>query len=321
MGQKQARKGLLSEGEQDMIFSLSDIKNLREQREGLKEKKQKTANDKKRFEELQKKIKNVSDRYKKLSEDLQERIEAVHDDLTIIMKSKKLVTDLRLLGLSSFLPFLVKFDRLTKLHFEEIESKDEFFADFSKWKVYEIIGENGRKKYWLSTTEKGKPTFRDTSTPYYSIIGIHSSWTIKKRILKKDGHVQIQKIDVRTILYEALDLMQRYPKLTRDYWILPINEVDSIEIRDIQERIKKFKKKLKINSGPTITVYKKKKAQKLLEDLQQDGIKLMNFQKKPKKKISKKELEQLVQQDRTEYERKKKKQELYGQKNYEKSKI
>jgi len=319
MGQKQARKGLLSEGERNMVFALNDVKNLREQRETLKEKKRKTANDKERFEELQKKIKNVSDRYKKLSEDLQERIEAVHDDLTIIMNSKKLVTDLRLLGLSSFLPLLVKFDRLTELHFEEIESPDEFFADFSKLRVYDIKGENGRKKYWLSTTEKGQPTIRDTSTPYYSLIGIKGSWTIKKRILKKDGPVQIQKINVRTILYEALNLMQRYPKLTRDYWILPTNEVDSIEIQDIKERIKKFKKKLKINSKIITTVYKEKKAQKLLEDLQKEGIKPLNFQKRPKTKSTEEEDMRYVRQKRAEFERKKKKQELFGQKNYKKT--
>ena len=318
MGQKQARKGLLSEGERGIVLALNDIKDLREQRESLKEKKRKTANDKKRFDELQKKINNVSDRYKKLSEDLQERIEAIHNDLTIIMNSKKLVTDLRLLGLSSFFPLLVKFDRLTELHFEEIESPDEFFADFSKWRVYDIIGENGRKKYWLSTTEKGQPTIRDTSTPYYSLIGINGSWTIKKRILKKDGLVQIQKINVRTILYEALDLMQRYPKLTRDYWILPTNEVDSIEIRDIKERIKKFKKKLKINSRTITTVYKEKKSQKLLKELKDKGIPTLKFQKRPKKKLSKKELEEYIGQDRTEFDRKFKNQELFGQKNYKK---
>jgi len=233
MGQKKARNGLLSETERQLVEDYKNLKKLRNQRDKLKEKSPRHP----KIRELTQKINTVAKRYSALSVKIKGRIESVHDDLRIILNNEKLVSDLKLFGLTSFIGITAKLERLKAPTFEEISEYAEQDVDYSTWRVH-WKKVDGKRKYWLTTREEKKPTTRDTDTAYYPILGIKGIYPIKLMIEKNKKLVEVQKIiNVKEVLYEALDLMKRFPESH-------ILDKKPRTIRKILDRIEKFKKKL-----------------------------------------------------------------------------
>ena len=285
MGRKKARIGLLSEAERQLVEDYKNLKKLRNQRNRLKEKSPLHP----KIKELTKKINSVSKGYSALSGKIKDRIESVHDDLRIILNNEKLVRDLKLFGLSSFIGITVKLERLKAPTYEEISEHAEL-PDYSTWRVH-VKKEDGKRKYWLSTTEEKKRTARDTDTAYYPIRGIKGIYPIKLMIEKNGKQIEVQKIiNVKEILYEALDLMKRFPES---------NIIDKPRtIREISDRIEKYKKKRRDQNQP-------KREQITLADVpKEDRHRITNFHKRPKRTRTNSEILQAIKKHREVLEEK-----------------
>ena len=267
MGQKPARNGLLSDTERQIVKDYKNLKKLKNQRARLIEK----SPSHPEIKELTKRINAISNGYFALSRNMKDRIESVHDDLRIILNNDKLVKDLKLFGLSSFIGITVKLNRLKAPTFQEVSENVEL-PDYSTWRVF-VIKEDRKRKYWLSTTEEKKATARDTDTPYYSIRGRKGIYSTKLIVKKNGKETEVKKIiNVKKILYEALDLMQRFPES---------NIIDKPRtIKEIWYRIEKFKEKRRQQNQP-------KEEQITLADVsQEDRDKIIYLPTKPKKKKS-----------------------------------
>jgi len=233
MGQKKARNGLLSETERQLVGDYKNLKKLRNQRDRLKGKSPQNP----KIKEITQRINTVSKRYSALSGEIKGRIESVHYDLRIILNNEKLVRDLKLFGLTSFIGITAMLERLKAPTFEAISEYAEQDLDYSTWRVH-WKKVNGKREYWLTTREEKKLTTRDTDTAYYPILGIKGIYPIRSMIEKNGKQVEVQKIiNVKEVLYEALDLMKRFPESH-------ILDKKPRTIRKIWDRIEKFKKKL-----------------------------------------------------------------------------
>jgi len=286
MGQKKARIGLLSETDRQLVEDYKNLKKFRNQRDRLKEKSPRHP----KIKELTQRINTVSKRYSYLSGKIKDRIESVHDDLRIILNNEKLVRDLKLFGLSSFIGITVKLERLKAPTYEEISENAELFPDYSTWTVHEKK-EDGKRKYWLSTNEEKKLTTRDTDTAYYPIRGIKGIYPTKLLIEKNGKDVEVQKIiNVKQVLYEALDLMKRFPES---------NIIDKPRtIKEIWYRIEKYKKKRREQHQPKLE-------QITLADVpKEDRHRIINLHKRPKKTMTNSELLQTIKKNREVLEEK-----------------
>lgn len=302
MGQQKARIGLLSNTERQLVEDYKNLKKLRNQHDRLKS----NSPSHPKIKELSKRIKAISSGYSALPGKLKDRIESVNDDLRIILNNEKLVRDLKLFGLSSFIGITVKLKQLKAPTFQEV-SEDADLSGYSTWRVF-VEKEDRKRKYWLSTTEEKKSTARDTDTPYYPIRGIKGIYPTKLIVEKNGKEIEVQKIiNVKKILYEALDLMKRFPES---------KIIDKPRtIKDIWIRIEKFKKKRREQNQPKIE-------QISLADIpKEDRHEIIYLPTKPKKKESEEERMLYVRRQREEFDRKFENQELYGQKNYKNPKI
>jgi len=204
--------------------------------------------NKKKIQELNDLLEKLSKGYSDLTKNLKERIETTSEDLKIILDSQKLLSDLRLLELPSFLEVGRRLEKLLEVAYEKMETNAEYIPDYSTWKVFEI-SEGRHRKYWLSTNEEKKPTAKDIFSPTFAIPGIKGIWTAK---LPKSGNINLKvatQINVRKILCEALDLSKRFPDMVKKYPILHPQENKAKEILWIKSRIELFKEKCELENS------------------------------------------------------------------------
>ncbi len=291
MGQKKARLALLSDIEKELIEILNSQEKLRNQCDNLQKKPKKLPNDIKKIKRIKSDLKKLSSNYTTLLKNLINRFEAFNEDFKRILDSKKLVSDLKQRGLLSFIGLTSRIWELSLPTFEKAEEEAEQFPDYSTWRVFEVV-KNRHKKYWLSINEIPTQKFsvKDTTSPNYAISGIKGTWPAKLPQYRNGKWIEVTtQVNVRKILFEALDLMKRFPNEK----IIPIiahqDQTDEEEIFrksrsiiGIKARIEKFKEALrkKERTQVTETVYKGKEAQKLLKELRSKGIKI--YQRKTK---------------------------------------
>jgi len=252
MGRSQ-RPGILSIKEREIISLKDNRKALFEEKKSLLAKKKKTTKDKKRIKEINQQLIKISKRFSGLVEKLHQRFLFLKKDLQIILRSNSLRSLIirdkahlySLAGDGDYDKYgiLTSWGELAKPHFQPYEEGSGIVYDYLSWKVHwKKIGRE--RKYWLSTNEKTKPTSRDITVPEFAILGINGVWYQEIHKLSPSGkHIEkTEKIGVREILREALDLEKRYPKKIEKY-LISRDEVNADGIIHIKNRIKTFKSK------------------------------------------------------------------------------
>jgi len=287
MGQNASAKGIFTKGDRKFIEDYyQNLKKLKNERDRLR----KESPNSPIIKELTKTIDRITGKFSTFSNKVKERFETLDKDLTFLFKNSKLLNDLKLLDLPSFISVTDYATQLGFPNYETIYEKSKLIPDYSTWKVIEKNSKGlGERKlsilsYWLSKDEPPKHTARNTTIPEYAIIKIHSKYPRKNPITKKT-----EMIDKRKILKQAVKFEYDYESFIEEEKlpsILPEDENKSLSILKINEKLKNFKNELK--------EFLKKRNQPELEQItladvpKEDRHRVSNFQKKPKKKLARK---------------------------------
>jgi hypothetical protein len=234
------RLALLSKAEKNLIAQAKDRSKLQQEKEELL-KGAVTPASTKRLQEVNKELYQLSTKLGTLVRRLDERLDALFEDLNLILKEESLK------------PLMA----IQAEKFHEIDATWNPFTtmpvgnSYAGWKVREItsriestnseIESMKRKSYYWLDIAKPEPTVDNIFEPEYSIKGIKSKeWT---KVISENGTEHYESINVRDILIKAVrierekyDVIQTHP----DLQILPKNIDSSRDIYEIIEAIKNF---------------------------------------------------------------------------------
>ena len=305
MGQNASPKGIFTVGDRQFVEDYyKNLKKLRNERDRLRVESPNSPE----IKELTKRIDQITGKFSTFSKNMKKRIEALDEDLTFIFEHNKLLKDLKLLQLPSFVSVTGYAEHLGFPDFETVYEQSKIIPDYSTWKVFEKKAQDfgghelNYRSYWLSKNELPQSTSRDDTIPEFAIIGIKGKYPRKNPTTKKT-----EMIDKRKILTQAVKFEYDYESFIEERqlpFILPKDESESLSILEIYERLKNFKHELKqflkkkSQSQVTYTVYKRKEAQKLREELKDKGIPLLNFHKRPKRTRTNSEILQAIKKHR-----------------------
>ena len=292
MGQNASPKGILTIGDRKFVdYYYKNFKKLRNKRNRLRIESPNNSE----IKELTKNIDQITGKFSTFSKNMKERIEALDKDLTFIFEHNKLLKDLKLLQLPSFISVTGYSENLGLPYFETVYEQSKTIPDYSTWKVFEkkvqdfSDRELRYRSYWLSKNELPRSTSRDNTIPEFAIINIKGKYPRKNPVTKKT-----EMIDKRKILKHALKFEYCYENFIEKNelpYILPKEESKSLSILEVNKRLKNFKKQLrkflkeKNQTMVTYTTFKGNDAKKILKKLKKKGITPLNFQEKAKKKI------------------------------------
>jgi len=249
------RLGLLSKKEYDIIQILDQKEQLIKEREKLKKKKTIRKCDLNRIKEINALLNKSSKRHSYLVRRVPARLLQTKQDLQILLKSKSMASILQQNFSTIFkpvpefdydhYPIMASMEELSKIKFESVDNS-KIIPDYSHWKVKVVPGKYG-KRYWLDTDVEQETTGFDTTLPNYSIRGIKGTWYTNLYHISKETGDEIkksEKIDVRTILIDALKIEERFKNFLEkmNLQIIPRDKVDAIKIREIKTNIERFYK-------------------------------------------------------------------------------
>lgn len=159
------------------------------------------------------------------------RLDALFPDLEYIVYNQALrpLIPRKLDGLQLSVELLTR--EMENMKATTVQNKSTYVQGYYSWKIYSVEKE-GRKCYWLSTTEPPEITVMDYTKPEFAMRGIKGRWSNNNQI-----------IDVRKILKKALELELQKPnsvKNIKHHEVIPHSEKDAISIGQIKDRIDKL---------------------------------------------------------------------------------
>ncbi len=254
-----SRLGILSTKEHKLLQRAKNRDQLFKDREKLKSKEALSKEDRKKIKEINNELYEISTRLIELVKNLDKRINALGDDLRVILKSGSLAPFVRTRSKVFFsIPpiydghidsysVITAFSELNAPIFLEYDGT-EAIPDYSKWRV-EVITEKERK-YWLNINLESKLTIENIFQPDYSIKGIKGTW---KRIKDKSRKKTKEVINVRDLLKNALELEKKFQTKIANKelpLILPKSKKTAENIDQIIKNIENFEKiKKSINNS------------------------------------------------------------------------
>ena len=266
------RLALLSEWEREVIGKKDSEKQLIQERTRISASGNLAKVQKNRIAEITKELAATSSHFSELVKELEPRLEALRDDLRIILSSRTLFEIARTFWSEKLFfnrplelmwadymkygiyPALHELNKPQIITLDQKELDDPFFRNYLTWKV-NFFSKNGTRYYWLDTNQKKEITTKNWHLPDYAIRGIKGVW-------KKEG----RKIDVRDILKKALELEKSNQTLISEGKlpaIFPREREDAVILGVIEYRMRKLSEKKTKLDKPKSYTYKRGKNGKI----------------------------------------------------------